>query len=98
MSRKPILLAAALLLAACAPRGGDKVRTSFQAVEAAQRSLRAAGIDEQVAASDRHGAVWIVLTRKGDSRNRVGHVVTVEAATGKVSFDRYQSVQIGVGP
>lgn len=89
-------LAALLLLAACSGAEPTEVRTPIRAVEVAQANLRAAGLDEQVVSSNRHGPVWTVVTRSAKSP-KAGHVVTVEAATGRVSFEKYQDVQIGFG-
>lgn len=86
-------LLAVLALAACSPPSGE-VRTPIRAVEVAQGSLREAGFQEQVLSSDQRGDVWVVITRSEKSPN-FGHVVTVEAATGKVSVDKYHSVHLG---
>ncbi|CAN7351817.1 hypothetical protein LJR225_002090 [Phenylobacterium sp. LjRoot225] len=97
--RLPLLSAAALiaLLTACG-RGepSGPVRTPMQASEIAQRTLRSAGVDEQIVAADRQGGAWIVTTRRRES-SLAGHLVTVDAASGSVSVERYRSVQLG-GP
>ncbi|HEY8574004.1 hypothetical protein [Phenylobacterium sp.] len=88
------ILAFCLLLAACARSGPTEVRTPMQAIEAAQAALRAGGLNEQVVAANRTGTVWTVITRSKKSA-KAGHVVTVEAATGKASYEPYHSVQLG---
>lgn len=89
------LLAGLTILAACAPAGKPgEVRTAIRAVEVAQARLRAAGLDEQVLSSDRRGEAWVVVTRSSRSPN-FGHVVTVEAADGAVTVDKYHAVQLG---
>jgi hypothetical protein len=79
-------------IAACAP--SPEVRTPFRAVEVAQATLREAGIREHAVASSKRGGSWVVITRS-EKNARMGHVVTVDAATGKVSVERYHSVQLG---
>lgn len=85
----------AVLLAACGDAGvAGPVRTALQASEIAQRELRAAGLDEQVIDAQRQGEAWIVTTRWRETA-RAGHLVTVDAATGKVRVERYRSVELG---
>jgi hypothetical protein len=93
--RSLALLAALSILAACADASKPgEVRSAIRAVEVAQATLREAGFDELVLTSDKRGENWVVVTRSSKTPN-FGHVVTVEAATGKVSVDKYQSVQLG---
>jgi hypothetical protein len=87
--------ALALLLAACGDADvAGPVRTALQASEIAQRELRAAGLDEQVIDAERLGDAWVVTTRWRETA-RAGHLVTVNAATGKVTVERYRSVELG---
>ena len=89
---------AALLLAGCG--GSDlsgPVRSPMRASEIAQRELRAAGLDEEVIAADRQGDAWVVTTRWKET-SRAGHLVTVDAATGKATVERYRSVELGRRP
>ena len=83
----------AVLLTACGGANGS-VRTALQASEIAQRELRAAGLDEQVIDAQRQGEAWIVTTRWRET-SRAGHLVTVDAASGKVTVERYRSVELG---
>ena len=85
----------AVLLTACG--GADvagPVRTALQASEIAQRDLRAAGLDEEVIDARRLGGAWVVMTRRREVAT-AGHLVTVDAATGKVTVERYRSVELG---
>ncbi|MGH6963179.1 MAG: hypothetical protein ACREE0_01715 [Phenylobacterium sp.] len=86
---------AVLLLAGCggAERAGP-VRSPMRASEIAQAELRAAGLDEQVVGAERLGDAWVVTTRWKETA-RAGHLVTVDAATGKASVERYRSVELG---
>jgi hypothetical protein len=85
----------AVLLAACGRADGSgPVRNTMQAIEAAQRDLRAAGLDEQVIDARRLGDAWVVTTRRQET-SRAGHLVTVDAASGKVTVERYRSVDLG---
>jgi hypothetical protein len=89
-------VAVLLLLAGCG-RGdlaGGPVRSPMRASEIAQRELRAAGLDEEVIAADRQGDAWVVTTRWKETA-RAGHLVTVDAATGKATVERYRSVELG---
>jgi hypothetical protein len=70
------------------------VRTPLQASEAAQRALRSAGLNEQVVAVQRQGEAWLVVTRWPQT-SMAGHLVTVDAASGRVRVERYRSIQIG---
>lgn len=94
---RPFLIAAALSLglAACERQSeaAGPVRTPLQASEIAQRTLRKAGLDEQVVAAQRQGAGWIVTTRRPET-SLTGHIVTVDAASGKVTVERYRSVEL----
>jgi hypothetical protein len=86
------------LLAACG-RGGaaGPVRSPMRASEIAQRELRAAGLDEAVIGVQRQGGAWVVTTRRKETA-RAGHLVTVDAASGKVTVERYRLVEIGRRP
>ena len=85
----------AVLLTACGRADVARpVRTALQASEIAQRELRAAGLDEQVIDAQRLGDAWVVTTRWPET-SRAGHLVTVDAATGKVTVERYRSVELG---
>ena len=94
---RPLLSAAAVLCLALAGCGRHEpagpVRTALQASEIAQRTLRKAGLDEQVVAAQRQGAGWIVTTRRPET-SLTGHLVTVDAASGKVTVERYRSVEL----
>lgn len=72
------------------------MRTPMQATEIAQRTLRAAGLDEEVVDAERQDGSWLVTTRWRETA-RAGHLVTVEAATGKVTVERYRTLELG-GP
>jgi len=87
--------AAAVLLAGCGPADlAGPVRSPMRASEIAQRELRAAGLDEQVVAAERLGDAWVVTTRWKETP-RAGHLVTVDAGTGKATVERYRSVELG---
>lgn len=96
--RSPLVVAAlGVLVAACGRGEGPKpVRTPMEAAEAAQRSLRQAGLDEQVVDVQRQDGAWLVTTRWRET-SVAGHLVTVEAASGRTSVERYRSVELG-GP
>jgi hypothetical protein len=83
------------LLAACG-RGeaGGPVRSPMRASEIAQRELRAAGLDEAVVGAQRQGGAWVVTTRRKETP-RAGHLVTVDAASGKVTVERYRMIELG---
>jgi hypothetical protein len=70
------------------------VRSPMQASEIAQRDLRAAGLDEEVIDAWRLGDAWVVTTRWRET-SMAGHLVTVDAASGKVTVERYRSVEFG---
>jgi hypothetical protein len=72
------------------------VRTPEAAAQAAERALDAAHLDEEVVSVDRAGDVWIVTTRWRES-SVAGHLVTIDAATGRPTLERYRTVQLG-GP
>ena len=95
--RRQVLSAAVLVvgLAGCG-RGelSGPVRTALQASEIAQRDLRAAGLNEQVIDAQRLGNAWLVTTRRAET-SRAGHLVTVDIASGKVTVERYRSVELG---
>lgn len=84
------------MVAACGPPAAGPVRTPLQASEAAQRALRAAHLDEQVIDARRQGDAWVVITRWPETSLN-GHLVTVEAATGRVRIERYRTVELEQG-
>jgi hypothetical protein len=88
----------AVLLTGCGRADvAGPVRTALQASEIAQRELRAAGLDEQVIDAQRQGDAWLVTTRWRETP-RAGHLVTVNAASGKAKVERYRSVELGRPP
>lgn len=87
-------LAAAVLAACGRPEPAGPVRTPLQASEIAQRALRAANLDEQVVDARRQGEAWVVITRWPQT-SRNGHLVTVDGATGRVTIERYRTVELG---
>lgn len=90
-----LLAAAAGLLVACGrPEHTGPVRTPLEASEVAQRALRAAHLDEQVVDARRQGDAWIVITRWPETSLN-GHLVTVDGASGKVTVERYRTVELG---
>jgi hypothetical protein len=97
VARSTLALAAVALLTACeraAPAG--PVRTAEDATRRAERALDQAHLDEEVSGVDREGDAWIVTSRWRES-SVAGHLLTVDAATGKVTMERYRSVELG-GP
>lgn len=88
--------AVVLLLTACRRDEGASgpVRTAIQASEVAQRELRAAGLDEEVVAAQRQGDDWLVTTRWRETP-AAGHLVTVDAASGKATVERYRTLELG---
>jgi hypothetical protein len=95
--RHQVLSAAvlAVLPAACGRADlSGPVRSPMRASEIAQRDLRAAGLDEEVIAAERQGDAWLVTTRWRET-SVAGHLVTVDAASGKVTVERYRSVELG---
>jgi hypothetical protein len=98
MSLRHHLLSAAVLAGLAAGCGGSgsagPVRTAMQASEIAQGELRAAGLDEEVIDARRLGDDWVVTTRWRET-SLAGHLVTVDAASGKVTVERYRSVELG---
>jgi hypothetical protein len=95
--RHQVLSAAvlAVLSTACGRAGpSGPVRTALQASEVAQRELRAGGLDEEVIDARRLGDAWIVTTRRREV-STAGHLVTVDAASGKATVERYRSVELG---
>ncbi|MDB5445702.1 MAG: hypothetical protein JWQ97_1019 [Phenylobacterium sp.] len=101
MPSRPPLIAAWLiagLLAACgrAPPAGP-VRTPEQARQIAEQTLKSAGLDEEVLGVARQGGGWIVTTRWRET-SVAGHLVTVDAATGKVTVERYRSLELAPPP
>jgi len=101
MSIRGQFLAAAALVALLAGCGRGEpsgpVRTPMQASEIAQRTLRSAGLDEEVVDARRQGGAWIVITRWRET-SAAGHLVTVDARSGKVSVVRYRSVLLSEPP
>jgi hypothetical protein len=89
--------ALAALLAACgrSPPSGP-VRTAMQASEIAQDALRSAGLDEEIIDCRRENGSWLVVTRWPQT-SMAGHLVTVDAATGKAKMERYRSIEL-TGP
>jgi hypothetical protein len=97
--RRQVLSAAVLagLAAGCGRAGASgPVRTALQASEIAQGELRAAGLDEEVIDARRLGGAWVVTTRWRET-SAAGHLVTVDAGSGKVRVERYRSVELGRG-
>ena len=96
--RPPGPLIAACLFALVAGCGradpSGPVRTPMQASEIAQRTLRSAHLYEEVVDAERQGGAWIVTTRRRET-SMTGHLVTVDAASGDVSVERYRTVQLG---
>lgn len=85
----------AVLLTGCGrAEVSGPVRTPMQASEIAQAELRGAGLDEQVIDARRLGDAWVVTTVRQET-SRAGHLVTVDAGTGKVTVERYRSVELG---
>ena len=93
-SRLAALLITGLVAACGRAEPAGPVRTPEQARGIAERSLKAAGLDEEVIATARQGQAWIVTTRWRES-SVAGHLVTVDAATGKVTFERYRTLELG---
>lgn len=98
MSARALALAAcASLLPACAREApSGPVRSAMEASEVAQQALRSAGRDELVVDARRHGDDWVVTTRWRET-SMAGHLVTVDAATGEATVERYRSIELG-GP
>jgi hypothetical protein len=98
MSLRHQVLSAAVLavLATACGRAGPSgpVRTALQASEVAQRELRAGGLDEEVIDARRLGDAWVVMTRRRKTPT-AGHLVTVDAASGKATVERYRTVELG---
>jgi hypothetical protein len=93
--RRQVLGGLAVLLMGCGRADlSGPVRTPMQATEIAQGELRAAGLDEQVIDARRLGDAWVVTTVRQET-SRAGHLVTVDAGTGKVTVERYRSVELG---
>jgi hypothetical protein len=96
--RRLACAALAFALAACRPPPeAGPVRTALEASEAAQRTLRAAGLDEQVLDVRPQDGAWLVTTRRRETA-AAGHLVTVDAATGQARVERYRSVELGGAP
>lgn len=93
-SRAFALCCAVTLLAGCGgPAPGGPVRTPQEASAVARRALAAAHLDEEVVDVERQGDVWIVTTRWRET-SAAGHLLTVAAPNGAVSFERYRSLQL----
>jgi hypothetical protein len=97
LRRQILSLAALALLAACdrGPPSGP-VRTAEQASEIAQDVLRSAGLDEEIIDCRREDGAWVVTTRWRET-SMAGHLVTVDAASGKAAVERYRSIEL-TGP
>jgi hypothetical protein len=96
-TRSRLLGAAALLLLITACDRSEPpgpVRSPMQAIERAQTALRSAGLDEQVIDARRQDGAWLVITRWRET-SMAGHLVTVDAETGKVTVERYRSIELG---
>jgi len=93
-----IIAGAFALLAACGraePSG--PVRTSAEANEIAQRALRSAHLEEEIVSTEHRDGAWVVTTRWRES-STAGHLVTIDAASRNVTFERYRTLQIGERP
>ena len=89
-----IIAHALVLLAACGrAEPGRPVRTPAEAAEVARQALKSAHLDEQVVGVEQQDGAWIVTTRWRDTPV-AGHLLTVNAANGAVSFERYRTVQL----
>jgi hypothetical protein len=75
---------------------GSPVRTADDARAIAEQALERAHLDEEVVSAERTHDGWIVTTRWRDT-SVAGHLVTVDASNGKVSFERYRTIQLGGG-
>lgn len=98
--RRPRLIVAGAfaLLAACGraePSG--PVRTSAEADQIAQRALRSAHLEEEIVSTERRNGAWVVTTRWRES-SLAGHLVTIDAESRKITFERYRTLQIGERP
>jgi hypothetical protein len=86
------------LLAACGrAEPGGPVRTEDQARAVAQRALNAAHLDEQIVDAEREDGAWLVTTRWRETP-AAGHLLTVDAASGRVRFERYRTLQLSGPP
>src|SRR5690349_8136891 len=93
-----IAAGALALLAGCGrAEVSGPVRTASEADDVARRALRAAHLDEEVVGADRQGGAWIVTTRWREN-SFGGHLLTIDAANGKVVFERYRTLQIAEPP
>jgi hypothetical protein len=84
----------ALLTACGRAKPSGPVRTPNEAVDIAQRALRSAHLDEEVVSAERQDGAWVVTTRWRES-SVAGHLVTIDAATGKARMERYRTLQLG---
>ena len=93
-----ITVGAFALLAACGrAQPPSPVRTSGDADDIARRALKSAHLDEEIVSTERQGGAWVVTTRRRES-SAAGHLVTIDAASGNVTFERYRTLQIGQRP
>jgi hypothetical protein len=95
--RAPLLIAAVVVMLAGAcgrDDGPGPVRTASDAAEVAQRALRSAHLDEEIVSAERQDGAWLVTTRWRET-SMAGHLVTVDAANGKVTMERYRTLQLG---
>ncbi len=93
---QPLIAAAALVLLAACGRASPAppVRTANEAADIAQRALRSAHLDEEIVGAERQDGAWLVTTRWRET-SMAGHLVTVDAASGKVTMERYRTLQLG---
>jgi len=93
-----IVAAAFALLAGCgrAELSGP-VRTPGDADEIARRALKSAHLDEEIVSTERYDGAWLVTTRRRES-SAAGHLITIDAASGAPSFERYRTLEIGQPP
>jgi hypothetical protein len=96
LSRLVAIGALALFVGCQRPAPSGPVRTADDAADVAERALRAADLDEQIVSTDRQGGAWIVTSRRPET-SLVGHLVTVDAASGRITMERYRTLQL-VGP
>ena len=94
-ARLLIAAQALALLAACGrAQSGGPVRTPEAARDVAQHALQSAHLDEQVTDVEPQDGAWIVTTRRRET-SAAGHLLTIDAATGRVRFERYRTLQLG---
>lgn len=98
--RRLLIVAHALALVAACARPAElhgPVRTADQARAIAGQALAQAHLDEEITGVERQDGAWIVTTRWRET-SAAGHLLTVDAASGKVGFQRYRTLQLGDGP